>query len=468
VTGRHRLDAAGVPRIVRRTSATLTYAGRHRVPAARRAPLRDRLQGWLPAGSASRRLLVIFFVDSVGTGLFLAGSALFFTRAMGLTAGQVGVGLSLSGVVGLVCTIPFGKLADRFGSRRTLILLFLWRGLGFLAYVLVDGFMSFVAVACFLGAAEWAVGPVMQAIVGAAEEGDSRVRTMGAVTAVRNAGFMIGAVLATLLIASDSVAAYRGLVLVDAASFFVAAALLSRIRLVERVDEPAEPVERVVRVRDVTFLLLAAGNGVLRLHMVLLSVGLPLWITTRTEAPATLVGAVVTVNTLLAITLGVHLSRGVEGVRAGAGRQHWSGWCLAACCALVALTAGVDSVLVSALLLAAAVVLTLGEVWQSVGAWALSFALSPEDQRNYYLAVYKLGEPVAATIGPALLTIAVIDAGSGGWLSLGAVFAATGVAVRLIATSRPRPARPGARHALSPHLSGPAPRRATYAVADQA
>lgn len=433
-------------------------SGRHRG-----APGRGRLLGWLPEGRTSRRLLAIFFVDSVGTGLFLAGSALFFTRAMGLSGAQVGLGLSLSGVVGLLCMVPFGRLADRFGSQRTLLLLFLWRGCGFLAYVLVDGFLAFLLVACFLGAAEWAVGPVIQATMGGVEEGSSRVRSMAAVNAARNAGFMIGAMSATLAITTDSVAAYRGLVLVDAASFFVAAALLARTRQANRPVPVARAREQVLRVRDVRYLLLAAANGVLSLHTVLLAVGLPLWIATRTQAPAALVGALITLNTVLAITLGVRLSRGADGVRAGASRHRWSGWSLAACCGLVALTAGADSVLASILLVAAVVFLTLGEVWQSMGGWALSYALSPQEQRSYYISVYNVGVPVAAAVGPALLTILVIDSGRLGWLSLAGVFAVTGFAVRRIALYERRPA---GRHRAGSGLAGrPAGRRPSYAAA---
>jgi MFS family permease len=402
-----------------------------------RRPVTAKLLGWLPAGRASRRLLAIFFIDSIGTGLFLAGSALFFTRAVGLTSGQVGLGLSLSAVAGFLCSVPLGRLADRFGSRRALVALYVWRGLGFLAYVLVDDLAGFLLVACLLGAGEWAVGPLVQALVGAAEEGESRVRTMAAMNAVRNAGFLLGALLATLAIASDNPDAYRALVVADAASFFVAALLLTRISIGGRPSRPERTAERRLRVRDLRYLALAASNGVLFLHTVVLSVGLPLWIATRTEAPAAVVGVVVALNTALAITLGVRLSRGGDGLRAGAARHNRAGWCLAACCALVALSGELGSTGATIVLLAATVVLTLGELWQSMGGWGVSYALAPEDQRNTYLTIYYLGEPLASMAGPALLTMAVITAGSAGWLALACLFALAGLLVRGIA-GRPR------------------------------
>jgi MFS family permease len=414
--------------------------GRHRADHGRSSKVAARLMTWVPPGRTSRRLLVLFMIDSVGTGLFLAGSALFFTRVMGLSVGQVGLGLSLSGVTGFVCAVPLGRLADRFGSRRLLVLLYLWRGLGFVAYAFIHDFLAFVVIACLLGAAEWAVGPLVRALVATVEPDDgSPVRTMAAMNAVRNVGFTVGALLATAAIASQDPTAYRALVVADAVSFLLAAGLLARLPLTVGPRAVPRTAERSVRVRDPIFLLLTTSNGVLYLHTAVLSVGLPLWISTRTDAPATMVGAVIALNTVLAVVLGLRLSGGSDGVVPAASRQHWAGWCLAACCVLVAVTGSVPSAPASALLLAAAVALTLGEVFQSLGSWGLSYALSPEEQRNYYLTVWNLGDTGATIVGPAVLTAGVLQAGAHGWLVLAGVFALVGMAVPLLARRAGRP-----------------------------
>lgn len=386
-----------------------------------------------PAERAGRVLLVMSFTDALGTGLFLAGSVLFFTRVLGLSGAQIGLGLSLSAVTGVLCTVPLARLADRLGSRRTLVALLLWRGFGFLAYLFVSGFPSFVAVACLLGAAEWAVGPVLQGLVAGVAQGGAGVRAMARMNVVRNAGFACGALMATVAISAKTAVAYRGLVAADAASFFLAALLLATLQLPSRPRAAASSAP-AARVPDPAYLLLAAGNGILFLHTVVLTVGLPLWIATRTHAPAGLVGAVVFVNTALAMLLGVRLSRGVEGVRTSAARQHRSGWCLAAGCALVALTGGLGATGAGALLLVATVALTLAEVWQSIGGYGLSYSLAPQVQRTYYLAVYNLGEPVAVILGPALFGAVVLGSGAVGWLAAGAVFAAAGIGVRALAS----------------------------------
>lgn len=398
--------------------------------------------GWLPPGPASRRFLFAAFVDSVGTGLFLTVSALFFVRVLDMSAAQTGVALSLAGLTGLLFSVPLGRLADRWGSHRLLTALYVSRGLGFMAYLFVGDIVTVMVVTCFLGIGERSSGPIVQTLVGVLEDGEWRVRTMAAMNALRNIGFAVAAALATVVIASGSAGAFRALVVANAASFLAAAVLTARIRWASHGAAVGVAEPRRLRVRDPRYLLLTALNGVLYLHTVLLTVGLPLWIATRTEAPAALIGAVIVVNTALAIPLGVRLSRDASGIRAAAARQHWAGWSLAGCCALVAVTGSLDPLAVSILLLAATVALTLGEVWQSLGAWGLSYALSPESRRSYYLSVYSLGDIGAAIAGPALVTFAVLGTGSVGWLMLAGVFAAAGLAVRRIARGAMAPAQP--------------------------
>jgi MFS family permease len=394
----------------------------------------DRLRSWLPAGRATRQLIAASFADSLGTGLFLAGSAVFFTRVLGLSASQVGVGLSLAGLAGFLGMVPVGRLADRIGAKRAIVLLYLWRGCCFTVYPFARSAAAFFVVAFLIGIAEWGGGPVIQGIVGALDGPGSRVRTMAVIASVRNAGFSIGAVLATLALATGSRAAFSGLVFADAVTFFAAAALLSRLpAAANTASTPHRSGRPALRVRDVRFLALAGLNGMLFLHSILLTAALPLWIATRTAAPPAFIGIVVLLNTIMVIVLQVPLSRGSSDLRSAARRQHWAGWCLAACCLVIAPTAATGSVATAGLVVAAAVALTLGEIWQGVGAWRLSYALAPEHQRAYYLSVYELGTSAASAVGPALLTLAVIGNKEAGWAGLAAFFVVAGFAVTLIA-----------------------------------
>lgn len=390
----------------------------------------------LPQWRRAKVFLLVTFVDAAGRGLFLTGSALFYTQTVGLTTTQVGLGLSLAGLAGVICAVPIGRIADRFGARPTLIGLQVWRAVAFFLYPLVSTFQEFVAIACVVGAAEWAVGPIIQAVAGAIAADDSFVGTMAMVTVVRNVGYAVSALIATVVIATGNPVSYAGLVLATAAAFLVTAVLLARLRLPR--TRPAEGSAggrrpRRLLIRNYPFLLLTCANGILYLHATILSVTLPLWIVTRTSAPKALVGAILVVNTFMAVTLQIRLSRGGDDVAVAARKQRKAGLALAACCALAAVTGLVGSLASSLILVTSIVALTLAEIWQSAGAWGLSYGLSPASSRNLYLSFYSLGATGLTVVGPGLLAVSVLNEGPVGWAWLGGVFAMTGIAVPFLA-----------------------------------
>ncbi|GHH79012.1 membrane protein [Streptomyces sulfonofaciens] len=383
-----------------------------------------------PRERAARIFLLVAFVDAAGRGLFLAGSALFYTQVIGLTNAQVGFGLSVAGLVGFVCAVPIGWLADRFGDVPVLVGMQVWRTAAFLVYPLVGDFRMFLVVACLVGAVEWAAMPIIQSVAGATAQHDGMVGAMAVVAVARNSAYALAALAATAIITWASPGVYVAFVLFNALGFFVSGLLLLGLRLPRRapVRATARPTgAKWLPFKDPRFLLLSLTNGVLYAHMPILSVALPLWIVTRTDAPDALVGVVLTVNTVMAVLLQVRLSAGADDLGSAGRKQRLAGLALAAFCVLLAATRSVEGVVTTLLLLLAAVALTLGELWQSAGGWGISYGLAPKEQRTYYLSVYQLGANGATVVGPALLVTAVVDVGPVGWLGLAVLLAATGL-----------------------------------------
>lgn len=374
--------------------------------------------------------MLVALIDSLGTGLYLAGSALFLNRAVGLSAGQVGLGLGAGALTGIIVTVPSGMVADRLGAKRTLIALQLWRGVWFVAFALVNSFWQFVAVSILLGMADRAVGPLTQAMVGTTIEGASRVKVLALMRSVRNVGFGLGAALSTGLIAFDTAVVYRGMMLADALSFFLAMAALRLVR-----TDGVIPVRRKRlfggprALADRPYLALALVNGTMTIHMALLSVGIPLWLTRHTSAPPSLVGILMMLNTGMAALLQVWASRGCEDTRVAARRMRAGGLVLAACALLLPLAHGRTPLVAGGVLVFATVLLTLAELWQSGGAWGLSIELAPAEHRAEYLSVFSLGRSVQEIVGPIVVTSLILTYPIPGWLSLAACLAAAGLAV---------------------------------------
>jgi mannose-6-phosphate isomerase-like protein (cupin superfamily)/MFS family permease len=344
----------------------------------------------LPGTAIERRLAGMALIDASGTGAFLAVSAIFFTRSVGLSIVQVGAGLAVAAGLGLATAVPIGALADRIGPRRVLVVVSLWRAACFAAYPLVHTFAEFCAVVCLLGLVDKSAAPMEQAIVGQVVAQHDRVRTMAAMRAVRNVGLAAGALLGTLALAISTRPAYVAVVLVNAASFVGLAALAARLPLRGNAASVRRRVSLSV-LRDRPYLALAGLNAVLTMHMTLLSVGIPVWISQHTHAPNVIVAPLLVLNTMLAVAFQVRASNGVDTPISAAARLRQAGGVLGLCCMLLAFTGPLPSVAAIPVLVASMVALTGGELFQSAGAWGLSYQLAREGEQAAYLSVFWLG-----------------------------------------------------------------------------
>ena len=71
-----------------------------------------------PPSPLAGRLATQSLLFALGEGTFMTGSAVFFTQIVGLSAAQVGLGLTIAGVASFLAAWPAGRLVDRFGPKR--------------------------------------------------------------------------------------------------------------------------------------------------------------------------------------------------------------------------------------------------------------------------------------------------------------------------------------------------------------
>jgi MFS family permease len=377
-------------------------------------------------------------VDTLGTGLFLAGAMVFFTRAVGLGIVQVGAGLSLAGLVGLLASVPVGVLADRIGVRRVLVAVHLCRAAGFGLYVLCTNFSQFLVVACLIGVADRASPSLNQALVSMAVPTEDRMRTMGLLRAAGNVSFTAGGLLTALALSTGSARVYPVLVLANAASFVAVAVILGRLPLPPAVPGRARVGWRLPSLRDRRYVGLSAVNCLLCFYHSLFAVGVPLFVLERTSAPTSLVAFLFVVNAAVVVAGQVRFTS-VTNRPGGAARAFCrAGLGLAAACLLVLTALRLTTAGAVVVLTAAVIALTVSEMLQSAAAWDVTFALAPPDRQGEYLAVFNLGTAVERTAGPVV--VAALVSGGRWWLWAGAaaVFAAAGLAGARLATRTDR------------------------------
>ncbi|MER5891085.1 MFS transporter [Streptomyces sp. NPDC001941] len=403
----------------------------------------------LPATRESRIIALNALVGSVGTGMFLAGSALYFTRFAGLSETQLGLGMGIAGVVGLATTVPVGRLADRFGPRNVLLVVVLWRAIGYLAYLNVDGFTEFVVTASLLYVMDRAGQPLNQALVGRLITGTERNRTMGFIRSLRNLGFTVGFGIAGIALTTGSEAAFRWLFIGNAISFVFVFTFVTMLPKVgpsapKGEDGAPDPAATVVPpLRDWRFVAAMASNGVLFLHDAVLITVLPLWVAEHTPSPDWMITVLVTTNTVITVLGQVRVTRHIDSLPSAARATNWSAVLLTfACCAFAASGVVDTPAWASVTLMGALLLLTVAELLHSASSWEISFALSPAAAQGRYLAFFNLGFSAAEIAGPVVVLWLLARTGPSGWLVL-AVFFPLAAALNWIGT-RPRKTTPTA------------------------
>ncbi|MGW6200099.1 MFS transporter [Kribbella sp. NPDC055110] len=399
----------------------------------------SRLGQMLPPAGAPRDLAMAQLANAVGDGAFVVTSALFFTRVVGLSTAEVGLGLTIAWLVGFLAGVPLGNLADRRGARGTAVLLALTTATAVASFLVVRSFAGFLIAAIVYACSQTGLTAARQALLAGLVAPAERTRIRAFLQSTVNAGLAFGALLGGVALRFDSKAAYLIVFGIDALSFLIAAGLLKRVPSIATtrrvVGEP-----RLAVLHDRPYAVLALINAVMLLFMPLISLVGPLWIVTRTSAPSWVVASLMIVNTLGVTLFQVRIAKSVKDLRTASRSVRYAGVAMLAACAVFATTAATTGATTAGVLIVAAALLTLGEMKLASGAWEISFGLAPADKQGQYQGFFGTGPAIARMLGPALLTTVILGWGPIGWLVVGALFlgtsCATGPAVRWAARTR--------------------------------
>lgn len=365
-------------------------------------------------------------VSAVGDGSFYVTSALYFSELLGLSATQIGVVLTAAWALGFASTAPIGHLGDRLGLRGGAVALSVVTALALGSLTLASSVATCAAVMTVYAVAQSGAGAVRQALLVRLVAPSDRVVVRARLQSLVNAGIAAGAGLGGIALYIGEYAAYAGVFVFDAATFGIAAVMLTRLpklRPAPRVVEARAPV-----LRDRPYVAATALNAVLYLYMPMLSVVLPLYIAQRTGAPGWMVAALFVLNTGGVLLLQLPAARAVAGLLGAAASVRRGGYALSASCLAFWVASLPESSLLACAALVAAIGLQVaGEVCVAAGSWEIGFGLADPRRPGQWQGMYAGAIPVARALGPIALTALVLD--GPGWPALGGVFLVASLAM---------------------------------------
>jgi predicted MFS family arabinose efflux permease len=382
----------------------------------------------VPEPGPLRVLAVASLVNTFGNGLMFTTSALYFTRIVGLSAAQVGIGLTCAGLAGMVSGIPLGHLGDRLGPREMQIGLVAVVAVLTLLYTVVQSFWQFAVLASVVVFFEAGTRSTRGALIARAVPYDRRVYARAYLRSITNIGITLGAAVAGIALHLDTAAAYKTLIVVDAVTYAGAAAVMLWLPHVP-VVRSASSTSGLQALRDRPYVAMVLVSSVLGLHFGLIEIGVPLWVSGHTSAPRSLVSLLFIINTVAVVLFQVRASRGIDSPAAGARSMARAGWVLLVACGLFALADGPGREAAVVILVAAAAVHVYGEILQSAGTFCLNLELAPEHAQGQYQGLAGTGMTLSFMLSPALVAFLPLGLGRPGWLILGCLFVMSGMAL---------------------------------------
>jgi len=379
-----------------------------------------RERGARPRVKGRRPFLAAMVTDSLGTGIFLPFTVLYFVHTAGLTAPAVGVALTVAGFAVLPAPLALAPGINRLPARIVVAAGNLISAAAFAAYLFARGQLAVTvaAVAAGIGQATFWTGT--RALISEVAPPGERRSWFALQTALRNAGYGLGGLAGAAALSFHSPYGFKALAATDALSYLGAALLLISWHQPPPVTRPAEP-PAPGRARssyrsaltDRRLAGVTATNTAFVLCAQVLTVVLSVYVVATLHLAAWIAGVLYTLNTLLAATAQApvtlvtrriphrHVLRGAAAAWAAAFGLLW-----AAAILPPGARAGV--------LAAAITIFTLAEILQGPVINALVTELAPAQNPGAHLAIFQLSWSVGQTIAPAVL-LGLLSAGTS-WL----------------------------------------------------
>ncbi|MEC3993099.1 MFS transporter [Actinacidiphila sp. DG2A-62] len=410
----------------------------------------------VPEAGPQRMYVTSSFVGTVGGGIMMPISVLYFTRIVGLSSAKVGLAFTVSSLIAILMSAPAGALADRVGPRRVVMGSLALLAASGLAYLLVQNFLTLLVVNACMDVSFAAYFPSVGALLRRVG-GEQTVTIRSQSRAVANIGVAFGSLVSGAGIQIGTAAAYHVLIVLFGAAQTAALILLFRVPDYRPLPRPekdspdddhpgpavdAAPDPKGIALRDKAFVAYALVGGAMTVQSLILEIMIPVWIVGHTDAPSWGVTLAFIINTALVVLLQVRLGGSVQTLGDGGVALRRAGIALMLGCAAISLMAAAPAWAALLVLAAGMALLTLGEIWYASGTFAFDYGLPPAYAQGQYQGLSGTASGAARAVAPVFLLGVVLDFGSAGWIGLGAIMLFLGLTGPALARfgARTRPA----------------------------
>ncbi|MCW5519249.1 MFS transporter [Aureitalea sp. L0-47] len=339
-------------------------------------------------------LSLVTFINRAGA-MVIPFLSLYLVNDKGFTLPQVGWIMSFYGLGSLAGTYVGGRLTDKIGYHKVIVMSLLFGGLGFICIQFLSGLYAIclgIFVVIFLVDS---YRPAMFVACDAYSKPENVTRSIALIRLAINLGFSIGPVIGGLIIASIS---YSALFWIDGLTCVLASCLLYILLKPKRVSRKEEVKveikEGLPPFRNFAYLLfflIMIANGLMFIQY--FSV-MPLYYKEVHFLSEDLIGGLLFINGAMIVVLEMPLVGWLERLQVTRTMATFWGIVFLALSFIVLNLSSWTGVLVIGMIL-----MTLGEMIGAPFANALALSMSPKGRKGAYMGVYSMSFSLSHIIG---------------------------------------------------------------------
>ncbi|MFF3401881.1 MFS transporter [Streptomyces sp. NPDC002659] len=385
----------------------------------------------LPDLAGKGRFVTANLIDSLGNGLVMAFTVVFFVKTTSLSLVAVGAALTAGQLLALPVPPFIGPLLDKYGPR-TVVAVGNWVSVaGFIGFLFSHAAWQIVLWQFVVQLGSTAFWMGNSPLIVLVARGVERARWFGFVRALRNVGIGFGGAASAVALSIGTVAGLRAVMAINVVTFAVAGWLVITFRGADTSEAagagPAEPKAaepeqaageptgqpsggyRTV-LKDTRYLRLVATNISFAFASTVITVLLAVYAADNLDVGSWIVGVLVVLNTVMVALLQTLASRWIEARRPARVLMLALLFNAAAFVVFGTLLVLPGWAVIAGLLIAM-VLYSVGEILGSPPTSELSVVMAPEHLRGRYLGVYQMSWSVGGALAPALLT-ALLEGGA--------------------------------------------------------
>ncbi|MFJ6620753.1 MFS transporter [Kitasatospora sp. NPDC091335] len=370
-------------------------------------------------------------IDTVGAGVFLPLSLLYFVTVRHFPAAAAGTAVTVGSLASFAVVPLCGRAVQAVGPKSCLLVSNVLTALGYGLFFLAGNLFTVAAATFLVTASDRLYGAAWPTLVARFAKPEELTGWFSAVTVLKTTSLGVGTLAATALLALAGGHGLEIALALNSASSLLAAVLLLGVA-VPAVGRPAHRAARSdtrAALGDRPFVSLVVSQTLLSAAWLIPTVAFPVYLVETLHQDAYWPTVVVAVRYATATCLQMPISRRLSGWS----RSRILRPAIGAVAVAIALTATVSAVppaFQGPLAVLVAAVLSLAELASKPTAAAQAVAMAPKGDEGPYMSLFQLTWTVSYAVGPAVIGVGLENPPLL-WAGLGLCVAASGLAHRL-------------------------------------